>query len=83
MIMSKYQLQSEVDVVIVASATYAWNDTTEEHKGKISLIIKDWYEDIKKAYRGFFIAKITEEEEKLRMAYAWYHVAYKEKPAES
>ena len=83
MIMSKYQLQSEVDVVIVASATYAWNDAIEEDKGKISLIIKDWYEDIKKAYRGFFIAKITEEEEKLRMAYAWYHVAYKEKPAES
>ena len=81
MIMSKYQLQSEVDV-IVASATYGWDDAIEEDKGKISLIIKDWYEDIKKDCRRLFIRNLIEEEEKLRMAYAWYYVAYKEKPGE-
>ena len=81
MIMSKYQLQSEVDV-IVASATYGWDDAIEEDKGKISVIIKDWYEDIKKDCRRLFITNLIEEEEKLRMAYAWYYVAYKEKLAE-
>ena len=80
MIMSKYQLQSEIDVIL-ASATYGWDETVEEDKGKISLIIKDWYEDIKNECRQLFIKNVLEEEDKLRKAYAWYYITYKQKPA--
>ena len=40
-------VKSEVDVIL-ASATYGYNDEIEENKGKISQIIKVLYESLTK-----------------------------------
>ena len=78
MIMVKYRLRSEVDVIL-ASATYGWEDEIEENKSKISQIIKDWYESITKTCRKLFFSNIKDEKEKERKAYAWYYIANCEK----
>ena len=78
MIMVKYKVKSEVDVIL-ASATYGWEDEIEENKGKISQIIKDLYESITKTCRKLFFSNIMDEKEKVRKAYAWYYIANCEK----
>ena len=77
-IMVKYKLKSEIDVIL-ASATYGWEDEIEENKGKISQIIKDLYESITKTCRKLFFSNIMDEKEKVRKAYAWYYIANCEK----
>ena len=57
MIMGKYKLLSEVDVIL-ASATYGWEHEIEENKGKISQTIKEWYENIKATYRMLFFSNM-------------------------
>ena len=78
MIMVKYQLQSEIDVIL-ASPTYGWDNEIDENKGKISEIIKEWYEYISKTCRQLFFSNVEDEKEKQRKAYAWYYVAYHKK----
>ena len=73
MIMVKYKLHSEVDVIL-ASATYGWEDEMEENKGNISETIKEWYENIKATCRMLFFSNVVDEQDKLRKAYAWYFV---------
>ena len=82
MIMGKYKLRSEVDVIL-ASATYGWEDEMEENKGKISETIKEWYENIKARCRILFFSNIVDEQDKLRKAYAWYFVVCNKKPSKS
>ena len=53
MIMVKYQLRSEFNVIL-ASATYSWEDDIEETKGKVCHIIKDWSGSITETCRNFF-----------------------------
>ena len=53
MIMVKYRLRSEFNVIL-ASATYSWEDDIEETKGKVCRIIKDWYGSITETCRNFF-----------------------------
>ena len=76
MIMAKYKLHSEVDVIL-ASATYGWEDEMEENKGKISETIKEWYKNIKATCRMLFFSNIVDEQDKLRKACAWYFVCNK------
>ena len=78
MIMVKYKLRSEVDVVL-ASATYGWEDELEENKEKTSEIIKKWYNNIKKTCRDLFECDVTSETDKLSKAYAWYYVVNNKK----
>ena len=78
MIMVKYQLRSEIDVIL-ASATYGWDEKIDENKGKISEIIKEWYEYISKTCRELFFSNVEDEKEKQRKVYAWYYVAYNKK----
>ena len=78
MIMVKYKLRSEVDVVL-ASATYGWEDELEENKEKTTEIIKKWYDNIKKTCRILFERDVTNEADKLSKAYAWYFVANNKK----
>ena len=79
-IMGKYKLHSEVDVIL-ASATYGWEDEMEENKGKISETIKQWYENIKATCRMLFFSNIVDEQDKLCKAYAWYFVVCNKKPS--
>ena len=81
MIMVKYKLRSEIDVVL-ASATYGWEDELEENKEKTTEIIKKWYDNIKKTCRDLFECDVTNEADKLSKAYAWYYVVNNKKSME-
>ena len=81
MIMVKYKLRSEIDVVL-ASATYGWEDELEENREKTTEIIKKWYDNIKKTCRILFERDVTNEEDKLSKAYAWYYVVNNKKSVE-
>ena len=78
MIMVKYKLRSEVDVVL-ASANYGWEDEIEENKEKTTKIIKKWYGNIKKTCRFLFERDVNNGADKLSKAYAWYFVANNKK----
>ena len=71
-------MKSEVDVIL-ASATYGYNDEIEENKGKISQIIKVLYESLTKTCWKLFLSNMMDEKEKEHKAYAWYYIANYEK----
>ena len=78
MIMVKYKVKSEVDVIL-ASATYGWEDEIEENKGKISQIIKGLYGSLIKTCCKLFFSNMMGEKEKEHKAYAWHYIANYEK----
>ena len=78
MIMVKYKLKSVVDVIL-ASATYGWEDEIEENKGKISQIINGLYASLTKTCCKLFFSNMMDEKEKEHKAYGWYYIANYEK----
>ncbi|XP_065649345.1 uncharacterized protein LOC105846402 isoform X2 [Hydra vulgaris] len=73
MIMSRFELKAEADVVL-GCATYSWSIHLNADRGKAAKSIAECYQALVKKFREIFFSDINDFASKIKKACAWYNL---------